>query len=262
MPQEERHLSPAETARRLGVSQKALRLYERHGLLAPVRTQNGWRVYGAKEIARLHQILSLKGLGLPLSKIAELLSQRPVSLERLLEAQEEALAQEHGRINRALGLVRKARETLAARNALSVDDLIQLTKETTMTFKGRSEEMKAIFDPIIKKTFTQEERESLGARSYNQEEASRAWDALIAEAKELMAKGDHASPEAQDLARRWKAQVAQFTQGDPALAAKAKAVWSEAMANPETAPKVPLNPEIFAFVEKAWKAAEAGSSTT
>ena len=60
---------------------------------------------------------------------------------------------------------------------------------------------------------------------------------------------------AQDLARRWKAQVAQFTQGDQAIAAKAKAVWSEAMANPDAAPKLPLNPEIFAFIEKAWEAA-------
>ena len=28
-------------------------------------------------------------------------------------------------------------------------------------------------------------------------------------------------------------------------------MWKDAMANPETAPKLPLNPEIFAFVQKA-----------
>jgi hypothetical protein len=27
------------------------------------------------------------------------------------------------------------------------------------------------------------------------------------------------------------------------------------MADPNAAPKLPLNPEIFAFIEKAWKAA-------
>ncbi|HLY05113.1 MAG TPA: MerR family transcriptional regulator [Rhizomicrobium sp.] len=254
MPQEERHLSPAETAKRLGVSQKALRLYERHGLVAPLRTRSGWRVYGAKEIARLHQIVSLKGLGLPLSKIAELLSQRPVSLERLLEAQEQALSAEHGRVNRALGLVKKARARLAAGNALSVDDLIQLTKETTMTTKQQHDEIKAVFDPLVEKTFTKDEIEALKQRAFDQEEASRGWDALMAEAKELMRKGDPTSPEAQNLARRWKAQVALFTQGDPNVAARIRTMWNEAMANPETAPKLPLNPEIFAFVEKAWKA--------
>jgi len=260
MPREERHLSPAETARRLGVSQKALRLYERHGLLQPLRTGSGWRVYGEKEIARLHQILSLKGLGLPLSKIAVLLSQRPVSLERLLEAQEQALSEEHGRVDRALGLVRKARAKLAAGNALSVDDLIQLTRETTMTMKEQREEMKAIFDPIIEKKFSKEELETLRTRSYNQDEVSRAWDALFAEAKALMAKGDPTSPEAQDLARRWKTQVAAFTQGDAAIGAKARAVWNEAMANPDTAAKLPLNPEVFAFIEKAWNAAQSSGN--
>jgi DNA-binding transcriptional MerR regulator len=35
------YLSPAETAKRFGVSIKALRLYEQRGLLKPVRTRNG-----------------------------------------------------------------------------------------------------------------------------------------------------------------------------------------------------------------------------
>ena len=58
------------------------------------------------------------------------------------------------------------------------------------------------------------------------------------------------------LTRPQGPQVALFTQGDAKMAARVKAVWNEAMANPETAPKLPLNPEIFTFVEKAWRAAE------
>jgi DNA-binding transcriptional MerR regulator len=69
-------LSPAETARRLGVSAKALRFYEQRGLVAPVRAANGYRAYGPDQIARLHQILALKHLGLPLARIADLLSGR------------------------------------------------------------------------------------------------------------------------------------------------------------------------------------------
>ena len=37
----ERFLSPSETARRLGVGVRALRLYERKGLVRPGRTQAG-----------------------------------------------------------------------------------------------------------------------------------------------------------------------------------------------------------------------------
>jgi DNA-binding transcriptional MerR regulator len=253
---QERHLSPAETARRLGISPKALRLYEARGLLAPIRSQSGWRTYGAKEIATLHHILALKQLGLPLAQIAELLSRRPPALDRLLAAQERALSYECARLGRALSLVRDARAKLAHGTALSIDDLIQLTKETTMTTREQHEEMKAIFDPLVEKHFTEAERAELGARAYDQAEASRAWDGLMAEAKVLMAKGDPGSPEAKDLACRWTAQVSLFTQGDAALAGKVKALWNDAMADPKSAPKLPLNPEIFAFIDKAWKAAQ------
>ena len=41
MPAQERHFSPAEVSRRLGVSPKALRLYEARGLVTAVRGQNG-----------------------------------------------------------------------------------------------------------------------------------------------------------------------------------------------------------------------------
>lgn len=257
---QERHLGPAEVARRMGVSPKALRLYEEHGLVAPLRSQTGWRAYGVTQIARLHQILALKRLGLPLSRIADLFAKRPMALEALLAAQEEVLAREHARVDRALALVRVARSKLAGGQALSIDDLIQLAKETTMTTQKQHEEMKAIFDPLVEKHMSKAEIETLGQRAFDQAEASRAWDGLMAEARDLAAKGDPASLQAKDLARRWMAQVNRFTQGDQAVAAKVKAMWSEAMADPDSAPKLPLNPAIFAFVEKAWKAAQANDA--
>ena len=54
----ERYLGPAEAARRMGVSGKALRLYEARGFLKLLRSEAGWRTYGASEIARLHHISS------------------------------------------------------------------------------------------------------------------------------------------------------------------------------------------------------------
>ena len=47
-----RFLNPSEAARQLGVSAKALRLYEERGLLAPARTAAGWRAYDPGEMAR------------------------------------------------------------------------------------------------------------------------------------------------------------------------------------------------------------------
>ncbi len=244
-------LSPAEAARRLGVSAKALRLYERHGLVTPLRGENRWRAYGPEQIARLHQVLALKRLGLPLARIAELLTGRLGSLDALLAFQEQTLHRESGRVAHALALVRAARAKLAHGETLSIDDLTTLTTETTMTTKATDDEMKAIFEPISAKYFTAEERAALSQRKYDQADVSQRWETLIAELKALMTKGDPGSPEALDLARRWKGLVEEFTGGDQAVAGKVRAIWQDAMADPKAAPKLPLSPEMFAFVGKA-----------
>lgn len=87
----EHFLSPSETARRLGVGVRALRLYERRGLVCPGRTHAGWRVYGPNEIERLHQVLTLKSLGLSLARITQLLGGRVTAWLRRREGLEREL---------------------------------------------------------------------------------------------------------------------------------------------------------------------------
>jgi DNA-binding transcriptional MerR regulator len=244
-------LSPAEVSRRLGVSAKALRLYEQRGLVRAVRGENGWRWYGQAELARLHQVLALKALRLPLARIAELLGQDRIGLDQVLEVHEAALVADAARAQRALSLVRTARTRLAAGKSLSIDDLATLAMETTMPLKSGRKELGQLLAPHVQKHFSPAEIEATAQRPFDQDEVGANWDSLIAEAKALMAKGDPASPQARDLARRWKAEVEKFTGGDPDLAARAGAVWREAMADPATAPRLPLTPEMFAFIGRA-----------
>ncbi|MBI1407566.1 MAG: MerR family DNA-binding transcriptional regulator [Caulobacter sp.] len=49
----EQTLAAKAFAKRFGVSVKALRLYEAHGLITPDRTLAGWRAYGPGEARRL-----------------------------------------------------------------------------------------------------------------------------------------------------------------------------------------------------------------
>jgi DNA-binding transcriptional MerR regulator len=56
-------LNSSEAANRLGVSVKALRIYEQRGLITPIRTNAGWRAYGPGEIPRAAEIVSLGALG-------------------------------------------------------------------------------------------------------------------------------------------------------------------------------------------------------
>ena len=129
----ERFLSPSEAARRLGVGVRALRLYERKGLVRPRRTQAGWRVYGPPEIERLHQVLTLKLLGLSLSRITQLLGAREPDLSAVLALQEDVLAVRIHDLERARSAVQGARAKLSGEGRLSLDDLIDLVRETTMT---------------------------------------------------------------------------------------------------------------------------------
>jgi len=253
MLMKDEHLSPSEAARRLGVSVKALRVYEQRGLVKPLRSQADWRAYGPEEMARLHQILALKALGLPLARIGELLAGRASTLESVLAIQEQALKDEGTRLEHALALIRAARSRLAAGERLSIDDLTQLTKETTMSNKLTNEEWKEMFDPLIQKNYAPEDlaKAKASGQQFNQEDISRQWNTLFEDAKAVMAKGDPTSPEALDVARRWSALVNQFTQGDPKLAEGSSKVWKDAFADPNVAPRLPVGADLFAFVGKA-----------
>lgn len=56
----------------VGVTVKALRHYEKRGLIAPERSRAGYRRYSLRDLARLERILALRSLGLPFGGIAAL----------------------------------------------------------------------------------------------------------------------------------------------------------------------------------------------
>lgn len=59
-----------EIADFFGVSRKAIRLYEKKGILKPVKTDaaNGYRYYSAEQVQQLNALLELKALGFPSTK--------------------------------------------------------------------------------------------------------------------------------------------------------------------------------------------------
>lgn len=62
-----------ELARRTGVSERMLRFYEEQGLLSPVRTAAGYRLYAEEDVARVAKIRLLQRAGLALRDIGRLL---------------------------------------------------------------------------------------------------------------------------------------------------------------------------------------------
>jgi DNA-binding transcriptional MerR regulator len=119
-------LNPSAAARRLGVSAKALRLYEQHGLITPGRTAAGWRAYGPDEMSRAAEIITLRALGLSLSQIARVLGDDPQDLEPALAAHQATL---EGRIRQLAGAIEKVRELragLAQGKSPTAQELVRL----------------------------------------------------------------------------------------------------------------------------------------
>jgi DNA-binding transcriptional MerR regulator len=115
--------SPSEAAKRLGVSTKALRLYEQRGLVAPIRTAAGWRAYGPGEMARASEIAALRALGLSLAQVARVLGGNPQDLEPALAAHQERLEEQVRQSAGAIEKVRRLRADLAQGQAPTVGDL-------------------------------------------------------------------------------------------------------------------------------------------
>ncbi|WGS00720.1 MerR family transcriptional regulator [Bradyrhizobium sp. ISRA443] len=119
-----RFLSPSEAARQLGISAKALRLYEERGLIAPHRTPAGWRAYGPAEIARCTEIVELRALGLSISEVARILNGDADILTRVLTAHEAALEERIRQSGSSIVKVRRLRAELGRGKLPATRDVI------------------------------------------------------------------------------------------------------------------------------------------
>jgi MerR family transcriptional regulator, thiopeptide resistance regulator len=110
-----------EIARSAGSTSRTLRHYEQLGLLQPSRTAgNGYRYYDQNALVRLQQILLLRGLGLSLSAIADILDgQRDTAAAlrthlTLLEAERERIGRQIESVTTALRKTERGEQLMPA----------------------------------------------------------------------------------------------------------------------------------------------------
>jgi DNA-binding transcriptional MerR regulator len=241
----------AQFAARFGVTVKALRVYEREGLIAPLRTEAGWRAYGDAEAARLTAVLALKRLGLTLARVRQLLDGFDGDLGAVLALQEQALQTRHDELGVALAIIREARARLARGVSLSADDLAQLAKETAMSDMEWTPEL----ETLAQKHYTPQQREELLNRKLGMGEQAAIkaeWDGIFADGEKLLGT-DPAAPAAQDWVKRWKAAAEKFTLGRQDLWESAARFNADAMADPQTKHQMPGRPELWAYASQAMK---------
>lgn len=125
------HLNPSEAAKRLGVSAKALRLYEERGLVDPARTPAGWRVYGPADMRRAAEVVALRALGFSLAQVGRVLAGDARGLEPALAAHQQVLESQQARLARTVEKIRGLRAEAAAGQTPSLGELAKLLAPAT-----------------------------------------------------------------------------------------------------------------------------------
>jgi DNA-binding transcriptional MerR regulator len=198
----------SEVIRRTGLTARALRFYEARGLVSPLRTASGRRLFGSGELARLNHVVVLKAAGFSLSDIGKVLNGKNVDLARLISAQVAALDARQATLAEARRLLLAAKSRVDRGEPLDAATLCSLIKSGTTTMKH--ENWKAVTD----RYFSPEERARWAEKmpapgTFDQESYSRKWTELgerIAARLPL----DPASAKAQALYDEWQALLAPF----------------------------------------------------
>lgn len=192
--------SPARTYRTAafaslaGVTPRALRLYDRLGLLKPKRSQAGYRIYTERDLESLEEIVALKFIGVPLKEIAAI-RRRKGPFDQVLRAQREMLEVRRRTVTQAISAVAAAEASLREGAAV---DVVLLRRIIEVMHMDPHEDAVKRYSALLKaktahlSSLTSQQRDRL----------KQQWAALIADVREAIDE-DPASARAQALLDRW-----------------------------------------------------------
>jgi DNA-binding transcriptional MerR regulator len=202
-----------EFAQLAGVTVRALHHYDRLGLLKPNRTASGYRLYAARDLERLEQIVALKFLGIPLKQIRALFHRGRPELSNALRTQRRALEEKRRLLDCAIRAIQEAERASQPGHSpdsamlTKIIEVIEMQDNMDWSKKYYSEEAQAKI----------EDRKKLWSPE-NQERWSKEWSDLFRDVEAALGE-DPAGAKAQALAARWKKLVEGFTGGDPQITA-------------------------------------------
>ena len=111
-----------------GVTPRALRHYDRLGLLKPRRTTAGYRIYTERDLETLEEIVALKFIGVPLKSIPAIRRRSRGSFADTLRAQRLTLEARQRTLARAIAAVGAAEKALASGTAIDVQLFRQINE--------------------------------------------------------------------------------------------------------------------------------------
>jgi DNA-binding transcriptional MerR regulator len=207
-----------ELARETGLSVRTLHYYDEIGLLSPSQhTASGHRLYGGADLARLQQIKSLRQLGFALEQIRDCLNGPDFSPLRLVESHLAHLREQVARQQWLCGKLEALATHFRAAEEVSAAEFLQTIEAMNMVEKYYTPEQLQ---------WLEERRRTVGEERIREVEAE--WPRLMAAVRAAMDRGaDPASPEVQELARRWMGLVREFSGGNPEIEQAAKSMWQQ-----------------------------------
>jgi DNA-binding transcriptional MerR regulator len=182
-----------------GVTVKALHHYDRLGLLRPARTEAGYRVYSASDLARLEQIVAFRFLGIPLKQIGVLINRDVLPLPSTFRQQREVLEDQRRRLNLAIEALADAEHALDSGAAAAESVLQKLIRVIAMQDIG-----------VMRKYFSDEAWAA--GRQHFGDWPSREFQALYRDVAAAL-DTDPAGAAAQALADRWIALTQAASKG-------------------------------------------------
>ena len=127
-----------QLSRLSGVTTRALRWYDKIGLLKPSRrTESGYRCYGPAEVDRLQDILYYRALGVELAQIGACLDDPAFDRLAVLRSHLAALEEERGRVQNLIKSVKETILTLERKEIMSDEKKFEAFKRQFVEEKER-----------------------------------------------------------------------------------------------------------------------------
>ena len=241
-----------DVVRLTGLTSRALRFYEARGLVTPLRTYSGRRLYGAGELERINQIVALKRAGLTLAQIGALTLGRKLDLGALIDAQLAALDEKRTELEKARRLLLTVKSRIDRGEPVDAATFCSLisNEELTMT--------KDQWDQATGHYFTDEQKQEFASamgkmpEGFDQDVYTAQWAELGRRAKTAIPLGPD-SPEAQAVYDDWQAQLAPFRAvATPGMMAGVRSMY-EKMDEWQSEPGAPspgFDAETFRFIQE------------
>jgi DNA-binding transcriptional MerR regulator len=229
-----RWLGPGEVASLLGTTVKALRVYEKAGLLTAERRDGGWRVYGPEQVDRLRLILALKALGLPLKDIRAAIDHDGDAVARALDEHAARLAALIHTAKSRLRRVQAARHHLAASGHVPAAVLIDLGRDLGEQPVMGKDEVRGLIESAADDAASRAAVSAILAQQGAGAFAEAEIMAVLDEAMVAAATDDPASPSAAALADRLMriAEAGGVREAVSGHAAAMRAIWDRVSADP------------------------------